>query len=106
MTAPPLRDWSRKQWAATVLLAVFCAALVPPGVWLVNEPVLVGGFPLLYLWAVGWAVFACIVLFWAAREDLFGITPDQVPPELADREDASIDGDAPVEETIVKRGDR
>lgn len=106
------RDWSHKQWLAAALLGAFAVAMLPPGVLLVNESTLVGGYPLLYLWALGWSLFGILVLFWASRENLFGITGDQVPPELAEGSDGAradssggVSAEASPEESAVG-GDR
>lgn len=85
-------EWTTKQWIAIGLLTVFAIAMLPPGLWLVNEPTLVAGYPVLYLWSVGWALFAILVLLWASRENLFGITDDKTPPELAARSDVAVTG--------------
>lgn len=83
----PLTTSNREGKAATGLLLVFFAALLPPGVLLANSDALVAGQALLYLWAAGWGLFGILVLLWAARVDAFAITEDQVPPELRDQEE-------------------
>lgn len=96
---------SVKQWTAIASFALFGVAMLPPGLWLVNEPTLIGGYPVVYLWAIGWGAFGCAVLLWAAREDLFGISEEHVPPELSEEEPGATASDAPVEEPVVEGGD-
>lgn len=72
---------------ASALLIVFGIALTPPVVYWVNTEALLFGWPVMFLWAVGWATFAVVVLAWAAKTNAFALSEDQVPPELAEREE-------------------
>ena len=51
-----------------ILLLIFATSYLMsngPGVLLVNKPVLVAGIPLLYLWALGWAVVQIGLILYA-----------------------------------------
>lgn len=82
-----LSTMTREGKIATVLLAAFFAALLPPVLLLANRPTLIGGHSLLYAWSAVWGVFGILVLVWAAWADAFAITEDQVPPELREKEE-------------------
>lgn len=77
----------REGKVAVALFALFFAALLPPAVGVANSTALVGGHAALYLWATAWGLFVIAALVWAAKRDALGITEDQVPPELRERED-------------------
>lgn len=74
---------------ALAILAVFALALHLPFVSFANNPTLTLGVSTLWLYAVAWGVLAIVVLVWAAWTDAFGLTQDQVPPELRDGDDAT-----------------
>lgn len=78
------QNLTREGRLATTLLVVFGAMLAPPIVYWVNSPALVAGWPVMFLWAVGWAFVGVAVLAWAAWTDAFAINDAQVPPDLAD----------------------
>lgn len=78
----------RRGWIAAALLALAGLMLSPPVVFVVNTERFVAGWPVTFLWAVGWAAVAVVVLAWAARTGAFSLTDDQVPPALRDREEA------------------
>lgn len=80
---------TREGKIAAGLLVAFYAALLPPGLLLANEPTLVFGQSLMYVWSTAWGLFGILALVWAARVDAFAITESQVPPELRDREDVA-----------------
>ena len=70
------------------ILAVFTVAMNPPVISLVDAPRLVAGMSALYLWTVGWGIAITLVLIWAAWRDAFGLTEDQVPPELRETDES------------------
>lgn len=78
---------SRDGKIATVLLILFGIMLTPPVVFWVNTDGFLGGWPIMFLWAVGWALFGIAVLAWAASTGAFALNEDQIPPELRERED-------------------
>lgn len=84
---------TREGKIAAVLLIVFGIMLTPPVVFWLNTDALVGGWPVMLLWAIGWAFFAVAVLAWAVSTDAFAINDDQVPPELARQEEAVVKDD-------------
>lgn len=82
--------WSsmaRNGKVGTALLILFGLMLTPPIVFWVNTDAFLGGWPVMFLWAVGWALFGIGVLVWAATTGAFALNDDQIPPELRDRED-------------------
>lgn len=78
------QNLTREGRLATAFLVVFGAMLAPPVVYWVNTPALVAGWPVMFLWAVGWASVGVAVLAWAAWTDAFAINDAQVPPDLAE----------------------
>ncbi|WP_255171395.1 hypothetical protein [Natrononativus amylolyticus] len=82
----------------------FAGAMLPPVLWLVNEPILIAGYPLLYLWAIAWGTIGIAVLYVTVRLNLFGIGPDQVPPELRQQE-TPVPTDSTVHEIDATEGD-
>ena len=50
-----------------------CFLMVWVGVWAVNEPVSVFGFPMVYAWCTGWGIVwqtgCCLIGFRVARDD-------------------------------------
>lgn len=84
MSFDAVRRRTGKELLAIGLLSAFGIAMLPPVLWVVNESTLIGGYPLLYLWAIWWGVFGTAALYWTTSNDLFGIADDQVPPELAE----------------------
>lgn len=92
---------------ATTLLAVFFVGMNPPVINIFNRAITVGGFNLLYVWLVVMAVFASGALVWAAYNDAFAITEDQVPPELRDSEAiVTTSGKSDNESPTPARGDQ
>lgn len=83
---------TREGKIAGALLLVFFIAMNPPVVYVANEATTVGGWGLLYVWVVVWGVFAILALLWAARNDAFGLTEEQVPPEIRQQEDVVTGG--------------
>lgn len=79
---------------AVVLFAVFFIAMNPPVINFVNRAETFGGFAQLYVWYMFWAFYMAAALLWAAKNDAFSLTEDQVPPELREREDIVTTGDA------------
>lgn len=73
---------SRAGKIAVVLFALFLLAMNPPVLTVVGTRSLVLGYAPLYLWFVFWGVFVTLVLVWAAHVDAFGLTDDQIPPDL------------------------
>lgn len=94
---------------AAALLVIAHVALAPPLVNIADTADLVAGFAPLYLWTLFWGSVMAVILLWAARVDAWGITMDQVPPELRDRADAAGFSDADRTETPApeakKRGE-
>lgn len=68
-------------------LVVFTIAMNPPVITLVDAPATVLGISSLYLWTVAWGIAVSVVFIWAAYENAFALTEDQVPPELRASED-------------------
>lgn len=64
------------------LIGLFVLAMNPPIINVVNRATLVAGMASLYLWFVGWGLLISAVLIWAAATNAFGLTNDQIPPEL------------------------
>lgn len=71
---------------ATVLGILFIFMVTPPVILLVNTPTLIFGIAVYYLWMSVWGVFISAVLIWAAWNDAYALTNDQVPPELRETE--------------------
>lgn len=69
---------------ALALLAIYAVALHLPFISVANNPTTTLGVSTLWMYAVAWGVFAIVVLVWAAWTDAFGLTQNQVPPELRD----------------------
>ncbi|WP_254864679.1 hypothetical protein [Halovivax gelatinilyticus] len=86
---------------AAVLLVIAHVSLAPPIVSAFNTPELVAGFPPLYIWTLLVGSAMAIILLWAAWIDAWGITMEQVPPEL--REKTGVIGftDTDRDETTV-----
>ena len=80
---------SRAGKITVTILVVFTIAMNPPVIEIVDEPTLVVGIDLLYLWTVAWGISITLVLIWAAWRDAFALTEDQVPPELRRSEDVT-----------------
>lgn len=60
----------------SILFPVAFLMVCGPGVWLVNRPILIGGFPLIYLWAIGW--FAVLAILMAiAYKFVWTVTDDE-----------------------------
>ncbi|MFC3959773.1 hypothetical protein [Halovivax cerinus] len=76
------RKWEGK--LAVALLVVAHAALAPPLISVADSASLVAGWAPLYLWTLFWGSVMGVVLLWAAKVDAWGISMDQVPPELRD----------------------
>lgn len=57
-------------------------AFVPPFLDIANDPELVFGFPPLYLWTLFWGSVVIVSLLYAARTGAWGLTEDQVPPDI------------------------
>lgn len=89
----------------TALLAIFFIGMNPPVVNIFNQATTIAGLSMLYLWLIVMAVFISAVLVWAAKEDAFALTEDQVPPELRDQEDVLTAEKRGTEEASVPRGD-
>ena len=105
MTLDAIQNWSRAQLIAIISFALFGVAMLPPVLWVVNEPILIGGYPLLYLWAIGWGIFGTSVLYWSTANDLFGISDEQVPPELKRQETVVTTGTRTRKKVIGEEGD-
>ncbi|WP_129115940.1 hypothetical protein [Halegenticoccus tardaugens] len=67
-------------------LVIFTIAMNPPVITMVDSPTTVLGINVLYLWTVAWGLLVSLVLIWAAWQDAFALTEDQVPPELREAE--------------------
>lgn len=80
---------SREGWIVTALLAVFVVAMNPPVMYVANSATTTFGIGTLYLYAVAWGLFAIGVLVWAAKNDAYALTEEEIPPEL--REDEDVD---------------
>jgi len=78
MISPPSTDGK----IALVGFTIAILALNPPVVTAVGRSAILGGIAPLYFWYITWGVTASLVLVWAAHRDAFGLTVDQVPPEL------------------------
>lgn len=78
--------WGSRHLVLVLALAVFGAAVLPPVLWLVNDPSLLAGYPILYLWAFLWGVIGTGLLYVVTDGGYFGIDSDEVPPELRDVE--------------------
>lgn len=59
--------------------------LAPPLIWIADTPDLIAGFPTLWLWTTLWGFVMMFILVYAARSNAWGLTEDQVPPEIRDR---------------------
>lgn len=105
MTESGIRNWTTLELSTAILFVVFAIAMLPPVLWIVNEPTLIGGYPILYLWAVGWGIFGTALLYWTVRNDLFGIATDQIPPEIADQDALVTTGTGAKKAEITDRGD-
>ena len=86
---------------AAVFFVIFLVALNPPVVTAVSSSTLFMGFAPLYLWFVCWGVFGSLILVWAAQENAFGLTENQVPPELNSAEKTSLDPDGDQNDSPV-----
>jgi hypothetical protein len=73
---------SRARAVAVALFVVFVLALNPPVMTAVGDDPLVIGFAPLYLWIVGWGTVGALLIVWAAYRDAFGLSAEQVPPEI------------------------
>ncbi|HUU27270.1 MAG TPA: hypothetical protein VM123_05620 [archaeon] len=65
---PPKMSEQQKKKLFKLLLFLYAFAFLMsngPGVLLVNKPVLAAGIPLLYLWALGWAVIQIGLILYA-----------------------------------------
>jgi predicted membrane protein len=51
-----------------------------PGVLLVNKPVLIAGIPILYLWALGWAIVQIALIIYAYYKLWRDETDDETAP--------------------------
>lgn len=84
---------NREGKIATVLLAVFVVAMNPPVVYVANSATTTFGIGTLYLYAIAWGLFAIGVLVWAAKNNAFALTEEEVPPELRKSDDGVTGGD-------------
>lgn len=73
---------SRAGKIAAGFFAIFLLAMNPPVVTVVSRNTSVMGIATLYLWFVCWGVIGTLVLGWAAHRNAFGLTEEQVPPEI------------------------
>lgn len=83
---------NREGKIATALLAVFVVAMNPPVVYVANSATTTFGIGTLYLYAIAWGLFAIGVLVWAAKNNAYALTEEEVPPELRESEDIDIAG--------------
>lgn len=90
----------------TALLAIFFVGMNPPVVNVFNQATTVAGLSMLYLWLIVMSVFISAVLVWAAKEDAFALTEDQVPPELREQEGVLTAEERATEEASMSRSDR
>jgi hypothetical protein len=84
---------NRQGVIALILLTVFIIAMNPPVVYIADQATTTFGLGTLWLYAVGWGLFAISVLLWAAKNDAFGLTQADVPPELRDETSAINEGE-------------
>ena len=80
---------SRSGKITVAFLVVFTVAMNPPVIGLVDAPTLVFGIASIYIWTVAWGIFISLVLIWAAYNDAFALSEDQVPPDLRDNEEVT-----------------
>jgi hypothetical protein len=83
---------NREGKIATVLLTVFVVAMNPPVVYVANSATTTFGIGTLYLYAIAWGLFAIGVLVWAAKNNAFALTEEEVPPELRQSDDVDVTG--------------
>jgi hypothetical protein len=74
----------------TLVLGLAVLMLNPPAIQRIDDPTPTVGMAPLYLWIVFWGLVVVGAFLWAALKDAFGLSNDQVPPELRDSAGASL----------------
>lgn len=80
---------SRSGKTTVAVLVIFTIAMNPPVIGFVDAPTLVFGMASIYVWTIAWGIFVSLVLIWAAYNDAFALSEDQVPPDLRDSEEVT-----------------